>query len=53
MANIKFYYDETEHSRSLNLKTITADEFYDGFVTTIVGWDKARELELEKRYRAF
>lgn len=53
MANIKFYYDETEHSRSLNLKTITVDEFYDGFVTTIVGWDEVRESELEKRYRAF
>ena len=53
MANIKFYYDETEHSRSLNLKTITADEFYDGFVTAIVGWDEARESELEQRYRAF
>lgn len=53
MANIKFYYDETEHSRSLNLKTITADEFYDGFVTAIVGWDEARESELEKKYRAF
>lgn len=53
MANIKFYYDETEHSRSLNLKTITANEFYDGFVTAIVGWDEARESELEQRYRAF
>ena len=40
MAKCKFYYDETEHSRSLSLSTVTADEFYDGFVVAVVGWDE-------------
>lgn len=48
-----FYYDETEHSRSLGLRTIVADEFYDGFVTAIVGWDERDEKDLEARYVAF
>lgn len=53
MAKCKFYYDETEHSRSLSLSTVTADEFYDGFVVAVVGWDENCEEELERRYLAF
>ena len=53
MAKCKFYYDETEHSRSLTLSTVTADEFYDGFVVTVVGWDENCEAELERKYLAF
>ncbi len=53
-----FYYDETEHSRKINYKTITADNYYDNFITAIVGWDikneesiKARYLEFEEKYK--
>lgn len=53
MAEYKFYYDETEHSRSLNHKTIIANEFYDGFVTAIVGWAACDEAALERKYAAF
>ena len=53
MPKYKFYYDETEHSRLLNLKTITANEFYDGFVVAIVGWDERREADLGRRYTEF
>lgn len=53
MSNFTFYYDESQHSRLLNLKTVTADEFYDGFVVAIVGWDLERERDLAARYSAF
>lgn len=53
MAEYLFYYDETEHSRSLNYKTIIANEFYDGFVTAIVGWAACDEADLECKYAAF
>lgn len=53
MAKYKFYYDETEHSRSLSYKTIVANEFYDGFVTAIVGWAASDEADLERKYAAF
>lgn len=53
MSNFTFYYDESQHSRLLNLKTVTAEEFYDGFVVAIVGWDLERERDLAARYSAF
>lgn len=53
MSNFTFYYDESQHSRLLNLKTVTADEFYDGFVVAIVGWDVKREQNLAARYSEF
>lgn len=53
MTKCKFYYDETEHSRSLTLSAVMANEFYDGFVVAVIGWDESREAELERRYLAF
>lgn len=53
MTEYKFYYDETEHSRSLNYKTIVANEFYDGFVAVIVGWAACDEADLECKYEVF
>lgn len=53
MPKFKFYYDESEHSRKLNLKTLTADEFYDGFVAVVVGWDETDESDIEKAYLDF
>lgn len=48
-----FYYDESEHSRKINLNTITADNYYDNFVTVIVGWNEKDEADIEKRYLSF
>ena len=49
----RFYYDETEHSRKINLKTLKADNYYDNFMTVIIGWDDDFSDEIEKRYLAF
>ena len=49
----KFYYDETEHRRKINLKTIKADNFYDNFMTVIIGWDDEFSDEIEKKYLVF
>ena len=48
-----FYYDETEHSRVINQNTITADNYYDNYVTVIVGWNADDEAEIERRYKLF
>lgn len=32
-----FYYDESEHSRVINLSTVTGETYYDGFLATILG----------------
>lgn len=49
----KFYYDESEHSRKINEKTITQGNYYDNFVSTIVGWDEYLENEVIKKYELF
>ena len=38
----RFYYDESEHSRKINDKTIKSDNYYDNFVSVIVGWPKEK-----------
>lgn len=48
-----FYYDESEHSRSIGFKTISADNFYDNFITVIVGWKAEDEPNIQKRYFKF
>ncbi len=48
-----FFYDESEHSRKINKKTVQADLFYDGFITSIVGWNKTDEAIIESRYLSF
>ena len=50
MARFNFYYDESEHSRKLTLKTLTAEEFYDGFTAVVVGWDENDEPAIEEAY---
>lgn len=37
MKKYEFYYDESEHSRKIGYKTVSAVNYYDNFVTTIVG----------------
>ena len=42
MSKYEFYYDETEHSRKINYKTVSAENYYDNFVTMIVGWSSEK-----------
>ena len=48
-----FYYDESEHSRVINLSTITGKTYYDNFLTVIVGWDSTKEDAIKQKYLAF
>ena len=48
-----FYYDESEHSRSIGFKTVTAENFYDNFITVIVGWKSENEQKIQERYCKF
>ena len=48
-----FYYDESEHSRSIGFKTITAENFYDNFITVIVGWKSQDEQRIREQYCEF
>ena len=52
MSKYKFYYDETEHSRKINYSTVSAENYYDNFVTMIVGWSSEKN-EILQRYAAF
>lgn len=48
-----FFYDETEHSRKINYKTVTTNNYCDNFMTGIVGW-KAEENDcVSDRYLDF
>lgn len=53
MKNYNFYYDESEHSRKINHKTITADNYYDNFIAVIIGWHSENEADLFRRFDAF
>ena len=48
-----FYYDESEHSRIINLSTITGETYYDGFLAAIIGWRSDHETAFEQSYHAF
>lgn len=48
-----FYYDESEHSRIINLSTVTGETYYDNFLTAIVGWDSEKEADIKQKYLAF
>lgn len=48
-----FFYDESEHSRKINLTTITGETYYDNFIAAIVGWRSDKESEIGERYAAF
>jgi len=52
VSKYEFYYDETEHSRKVNYKTVSAENYYDNFVTMIVGWSSEKD-EISQRYAAF
>ncbi len=48
-----FFYDETEHSRKINLTTINANNFYDNFSSAIVGWNEKDDEIICKHYIEF
>lgn len=52
MSKYEFYYDETEHSRKINYKTVNAANYYDNFVTMIVGWPSGKD-DILQRYVGF
>ena len=52
MSKYNFYYDESEHSRKINYSTVSATNYYDNFVTMIVGWSSEKDDVLQ-RHAAF
>ncbi len=48
-----FFYDETEHSRKINYQTVTASNYYDNFISAIVGWSSEEDTYISERYIAF
>lgn len=48
-----FFYDETEHSRKINYQTVTASNYYDNFITAIVGWESEEDANIVEKYLAF
>jgi len=53
MGKYHFYYDESEHSRKINLNTVNADNYYDNFIAAIVGWKVENEKSVFEKYVAF
>lgn len=53
MGVFRFYYDESEHSRKINGRTILQENFYDNFITAIVGYKLENIFEIEQRYLIF
>lgn len=52
MSEYIFFYDESEHSRKINYNTVSATNYYDNFVTMIVGWSTEND-EILQRYMTF
>lgn len=48
-----FFYDETEHSRKINYQTVMASNYYDNFITAIVGWPSEEDANVSEKYLAF
>ena len=53
MSTYNYYYDESEHSRKINYETIVASNYYDNFVSVIVGWTQDRENTIFCKYADF
>lgn len=53
MSRYNFFYDESEHSRKIGLKTITAENYYDNFVSVLIGWEDEHQGKIEKAYIGF
>lgn len=48
-----FFYDESEHSRKINHSTVSSHNYYDNFVTVIVGWNSKKHEYFEQKYKVF
>lgn len=48
-----FFYDETEHSRKINYNTVSAVNYYDNFITAVIGWNQKDEKTISEKYEAF
>lgn len=53
MPTYSFYYDESEHSRKINFDTVSASNYYDNFVSVIIGWTKEKEHSVFEKYSVF
>lgn len=53
MTQYHFYYDESEHSRKINLNTVTSDNYYDNFIAAFVGWKSENENSISDNYVLF
>ncbi|MGL5067731.1 MAG: DUF3800 domain-containing protein [Sarcina sp.] len=53
MEEYHFYYDESEHSRKINLNTVSAQNYYDNFIVSIVGWKAKSEKLVLEEYEKF
>jgi hypothetical protein len=53
MKHFNFYYDETEHSRKINHRTVSASNYHDDFIAAAVGWDKLDESDIEEKFHTF
>lgn len=47
-----FFYDETEHGKKINYRTVIANNYCDNFITGVVGWKEENECIFD-RYLAF
>ena len=50
MPKYNFYYDESEHSRKISYTTISASNYYDNFITAIVGWSSEEDANISEQY---
>lgn len=52
-SHYTFYYDESEHSRKINQKTIQASNFSNNFISVILGYSSEQRIDIEKRFNIF
>lgn len=52
MSKHYFFYDESEHSRKISYKTVSALNYYDNFIAMIVGWNDSKD-DILQRYLVF
>ncbi|CAM4209062.1 hypothetical protein [Lederbergia lenta] len=48
-----FYYDESEHSRKINQKTIQAGNYSNNFIAVIIGYANGRKSDIEQEFNKF
>ena len=48
MSKHYFFYDESEHSRKISYKTVSALNYYDNFIAMIVGWNDSKDDILQR-----